>query len=68
MLKKAWKGAYTIEANLFGDRRQTIGGPISIKAELFTDFGKPSQKRELINFRVETDKEVVKIGSLKFGS
>jgi uncharacterized protein YfaP (DUF2135 family) len=65
-LKKAWKGSYTIEANLYGDTRQTLGGPITIKAELFTDFGKPTQKREIINFRVTTNKEVVKIGSLKF--
>ena len=66
-LKKALQGNYKIEVNLFGDSRQTMGGPISIKAEMFTDFGKPSQKREVINFRVTTNSEVVKIGSLKFG-
>jgi len=66
-LKNARQGNYMIEANLFGDSRQTLGGPITIKAELFTDFGKPAQKRETINFRVTTNKEVVKIGSLKFG-
>jgi len=65
-LKKAWKGTYTIEANLYGDSRQTLGGPITIKAELFTDFGRPTQKREIVNFRVTTNKDVVKIGSLKF--
>ena len=66
-LKKALKGNYQVEVNLYGDTRQTLGGPISIKAEMFTDFGKPTQKREVINFRVTTDSEVVKIGSLKFG-
>jgi len=65
-LKKALKGNYKIEVNLYGDTRQTLGGPISIKAEMFTDFGKPTQKREVINFRVTTNKEVIKIGSLKF--
>ena len=65
-LRKAWKGNYKVEVNLYGDSRQTLGGPIAIKAELFTDFGKPTQKREVINFRVTTNKEVVKIGSLKF--
>ena len=66
-LKKALNGNYQVEVNLYGDSRQTLGGPISIKAEMFTDFGKPTQKREVINFRVTTDSEVVKIGSLKFG-
>lgn len=65
-LKKAKAGNYIIEANLYGDTRQNLGGPITIRAELFTDFGKPTQKRSSINFRVETDKEVVRIGSLHF--
>ncbi|HEV7780551.1 MAG TPA: VIT domain-containing protein [Chitinophagaceae bacterium] len=68
LLKKARNGKYKIEVNLYGDSRQTAGGPISIKAELFTDFGKPTQKRETINFRVTSNKEVVELGSLKFGS
>jgi tetratricopeptide (TPR) repeat protein len=67
-LKKAIKGNYMIEVNLYGDTRQTMGGPIAIKADLFTDFGKPTQKKKTINFRVTTAKEVVNIGSLNFGS
>ncbi|MBK8786662.1 MAG: DUF2135 domain-containing protein [Chitinophagaceae bacterium] len=66
ILKKAVKGSYDIEVNLYGDSRQTLGGPITIKAELFTNFGKPTQKRSVINCRVTTDKEVIKIGTLKF--
>jgi hypothetical protein len=68
MLKKAANGKYKVEVNLYGDTRQTLGGPIAIKADLFTDFGKPTQKKETINFRVTTNKEVVELGSLKFGS
>jgi hypothetical protein len=67
-LKKALNGNYSIDVNLFGDTRQTLGGPIAIKADLFTDFGKPSQKKKTINFRVTTNKEVINLGSLKFGS
>jgi hypothetical protein len=67
-LKKAWKGNYKVDVNLFGDQRQTLGGPIAIKADLFTDFGKPTQKRKTINLRVTTSKEIVNLGSLKFGS
>jgi tetratricopeptide (TPR) repeat protein len=65
-VKKAAKGDYIIEANLYGDRRQTIGGPIIIRADLYTDFGKPTQQHKRINFRVTEGKEVVKVGSLKF--
>jgi tetratricopeptide (TPR) repeat protein len=67
-LKKAANGEYSIEVNLYGDTRENLGGPIAIKAELFTDFGKATQKRKMINLRVVENKEVVKIGSLSFGS
>lgn len=65
-IKKAVNGDYVVEANLYGDTRQTIGGPITIRADLYTDFGKPTQQRKRINFRVTDDKEVVRIGLLKF--
>lgn len=67
LLKKAANGDYQIEANLFGDHRQTLGGPITIKAELFTDFGRPTQQRKVISFRVTENQEVVDIGKLVFG-
>ncbi len=68
LLKKALNGDYLVDVNLFGDHRQTLGGPIAIKADLFTDFGKPTQMRKTINLRVTTNKEVINLGSLKFGS
>ncbi len=64
-LKRAKKGKYVIAANLFGDSRQTLGGPITITADLFTNFGKSNQNRKTINFRVTTTKEVVVIGEMK---
>ncbi|RYY85492.1 MAG: DUF2135 domain-containing protein [Chitinophagaceae bacterium] len=67
LLKKAVDGSYEIEVNLFGDRRETLGGPITIKAELFTNFGKPTQQRKVLSVRVKENKEVVKIGKLVFG-
>lgn len=67
ILKKAINGKYKVEVNLFGDSRQTIGGPVTIYAELFTDYGKPTQKRQTISFRVNSAKEVVEIGALAVG-
>ena len=64
-IRKGDKGDYIIEANLFGDRRQTLGGPITIRADLYTDFGKSTQQHRRINLRVTESKEVVKVGSLK---
>jgi hypothetical protein len=65
-IKKATTGNYNVAVNLYGDSRQTIGGPITIKAEMFTNFGRPDQQRKTINLRVTTNKEVVTIGDLQF--
>lgn len=67
-LKKAKNGNYLVEVNLYGDHRQTLGGPIAIRADLYTDFGRPNQQKKTINLRVTSNKEVINIGSLKFGS
>jgi tetratricopeptide (TPR) repeat protein len=66
-LKKAADGNYEIEVNLYGDHRETLGGPITIKAELFTNFGRVNQQRKIISVRVTEHKEVVKVGRLGFG-
>ncbi|MET0392365.1 MAG: VIT domain-containing protein [Chitinophagaceae bacterium] len=67
-LRKARNGNYTVEVNLYGDSRQTLGGPIAIRADLYTDFGRPTQQKKTVNLRVTSNKEVINIGSLKFGS
>lgn len=67
-LRKARNGSYVIDVNLYGDHRQNLGGPIAIKADLYTDFGRPGQQKKTINLRVTSNKEVINLGSLKFGS
>lgn len=67
MMKKAAKGNYTAEINYFGDTRQTIAGPITVKAELYTNYGTPQQKKQVINLRLESEKETLKLGTLVFG-
>lgn len=67
MIKNASDGNYIIKANLFGDSRQTLGGPITVKAALFTNFGRTTQEIKVINFSVTTNKQLVKIGELRFG-
>lgn len=66
MMKKAVNGSYTAEINYFGDTRQTIAGPVTVKAELYTHYGTPQQKKQVINVRLESKKETLKLGTLVF--
>jgi TonB-dependent SusC/RagA subfamily outer membrane receptor len=66
MMKKAVNGNYVVSINYFGDQRQTLAGPVTVKAEMYTNYGKPNQKKQVINLRLSSKKEVLKIGTLKF--
>jgi TonB-dependent SusC/RagA subfamily outer membrane receptor len=67
LLKKAIKGTYKIEINFYGDRQATIAGPTTIMAELYTHYGTPQEKKELIVLQMQKGAEgAVYIGDLDF--
>ncbi|WP_295797442.1 VIT domain-containing protein [Mucilaginibacter sp.] len=68
MLKKAIKGTYKIEINYYGDRQATIAGPTTVMAELFTHYGTPQEKKEIIvmQMKKEAGGGAVYIGDLDF--
>jgi tetratricopeptide (TPR) repeat protein len=67
VLKKAIKGTYKIEINYYGDRQATIAGPTTIMAELYTLYGTPQEKKELIVLQMKKDANgTVYVGDLDF--
>jgi tetratricopeptide (TPR) repeat protein len=67
LLKKAIKGTYKIEINYYGDRQVTLAGPTTIMAEIFTHYGTPQEKKELIVLQMKKGVNgAVYIGDLDF--
>jgi len=67
LLKKAIKGTYKIEINYYGDRQATIAGPTTIMAELYTHYGTPQERKELIVLQMKKDANgTVYVGDLDF--
>jgi TonB-dependent SusC/RagA subfamily outer membrane receptor len=67
MLKKAIKGTYKIEINYYGDRQATIAGPTTVMAELYTRYGTPQEKREIIVLQMKRGAGgTVYVGDLDF--
>jgi hypothetical protein len=67
IVKKALNGKYLVQVNYYGTREQTLLGPTTVQAELYTNYGKPNQKKQEITLRLKENKEVVDIGALAFG-
>jgi tetratricopeptide (TPR) repeat protein len=67
LLKKAMKGTYKIEINYYGDRQATIAGPTTVMAEMFTHYGTPEEKKEIIVLQMKKGTNgTVYIGDLDF--
>ena len=69
LLKNAMKGTYKVEINYYGDRQATIAGPTTIMAEMFTHYGTPQEKKELIVLQMKKDSNgAVYVGDLDFNN
>jgi len=66
LLKKAVKGEYKIMANFFGDDSSKIVGAVTLKVDVFTNYGRKSEKRETITVRLKEQEEIIDVGTIQF--
>jgi tetratricopeptide (TPR) repeat protein len=57
-------GTYRIRTNYFGSREQKITGGTTVQATVFTDWGRPTEKRQSLSLRLTRDRETVTIGEV----
>lgn len=60
-------GTYRIRAHYFGDRRQSLTGPVTVQVEFQTGFGTAGTQREAITRRLETGREWIDLGEFSVG-
>ena len=65
-LRKAPDGTYAVKAKYFGDSRQNLVGPITLRVVMYTNYGTKKEKSEEIMVRVKDRKEMLEIGELIF--
>jgi tetratricopeptide (TPR) repeat protein len=65
LLKKAPKGEFKIQVNYFGSRTFKLLGPITLQVDIFTDYGRKSEKRKSITVRLTDRKEVIDVGNIQ---
>ncbi len=65
MLKKGMKGTYKIEANYYGNNSSSVVGPVSLKMQFFTNYGKPNQKVKEVILRLKDSKEVINVAEIE---
>ncbi|HEY9069050.1 MAG TPA: DUF2135 domain-containing protein, partial [Candidatus Ozemobacteraceae bacterium] len=66
LLKKAMKGIYTVQTNFFGSNAQTLSGAVTLQVDVFTNYGRPNEKRRSITMRLTDRKETFTVGEVEF--
>jgi len=65
-LKKAMNGVYKIEANYYGSSAAKLLGPVTLQADVFTNYGRANQQRKAITLRLKAKKETILVGEIEF--
>ena len=62
-IRRPLPGTYRVQAHYFGDRRQSLTGPVTVQVEFQTRFGSADSERVSVTRRLEDGKEELEIGS-----
>ena len=64
---KGQTGVYKVLTHYFGSSQQTLTGPATATATVYTDWGRPAEKRQILSLRLDKPKEMVTVGEITFG-
>ena len=67
LIRIAPSGTYTLKTRYFASHQQTVVGPATITATVFTNWGRPNEKRETLTIRLDKPKEDIELGKVQFG-
>jgi len=65
MIRDALKGKYKILAHYFASHSQKALGPVTLYVEVFTNFGRVDEKKEVLTCRLANNKEEIEIGAIE---
>lgn len=64
-IRKAPDGKLKIEANYYGNHQQKLLQPVTVQAEVYTDFGRATQKRQVLTLQLDSVKQTFFIGEVE---
>ena len=65
-LKKALPGLYKVQIHYYSNHSQTLSGPVTIHAQMYTNYGRANEVKKESTVRLTSNKEVVDIGEFEF--
>ena len=66
MLRRAMDGTYDIKVDYFSSSAPALTGSVTLQAVIFTDYGRPAEKRQAVTVRLRESDDVIDIGEVEF--
>lgn len=63
-VKQAMPGTYEIRCHYYGSRQQTLIGPCTVTATVFTNYGRPDEQRQVMTLRLRKPDDTYVVGSI----
>ncbi len=63
-LKVAPNGKYKIQCNYYGNHQQKLLQPVIVQAEVYTNFGRPNQTKQIMTLQLDDIKQTFLIGEI----
>ena len=67
LVKRALPGDYAVKVHYYGSRQQTLIGPATMVATVFTNWGRPDEKRQILTLRLDTPRDMEEVGVVTIG-
>ena len=63
---KGQNGVYKVLTHYYGSSQQKLTGPATATATVYTDWGRATEKRQILSLRLDKPKEKVTVGEITF--
>ncbi|WP_350454706.1 VIT domain-containing protein [Slackia heliotrinireducens] len=65
-IRKAEDGVYTVRAHYYASHQQTVFGPATCTLTVYTDWGRPNQKQQVVSTRLENERQMILVGTASY--
>jgi Ca-activated chloride channel homolog len=66
LVRRAPDGEYEVRCRYYGSRSMSLLGPATVVATVFTNWGRPSQRSQVMTLRLEKPGDSLRVGTVRF--
>jgi Ca-activated chloride channel family protein len=67
VVRRSLPGAYQVKVHYYGSGQQTLIGPATLVATVYTNWGRPDERKQLLTLRLDSPRDLEPVGVVKIG-